>query len=178
MGAILYKRLDAQEITPGLLEGFCRHQEVKRCWRRENGAWVLKDDPFTEEWGRQELDRCTQGLMRTAAGGGAVFAALVDGRAVGFASVEKEPLGAQGQYLQLSNIHVSHERRGQGIGKKLFSMACGAARELGAKKLYISAHSSQETQAYYKAMGCVEALEYDPRLTAAEPYDCQMELVL
>jgi ribosomal protein S18 acetylase RimI-like enzyme len=178
LGTILYKRLGAEDVTLGLLDGFHRYQEVKRCWRKENGAWVLKDVPFTEEWDGQELAHLTQELAHTVASGGAVLAALENGVVAGFASVENEPLGTQGQYLQLSNIHVSFEHRGRGIGKTLFFMACQEARELGAKKLYISAHSAEETQAYYKAMGCTEALEYDPRLTEAEPCDCQLEFVL
>jgi hypothetical protein len=46
---------------------------------------------------------------------------------------------------------------------------------MGAQKLYISAHSSQESQAFYKAMGCVEAMEYNKRLVSEEPCDCQLE---
>ena len=46
------------------------------------------------------------------------------------------------------------------------------------KKLYISAHSAVESQAFYKKMGCVEAEEYDPAHTAAEPCDCQLEYLL
>lgn len=49
---------------------------------------------------------------------------------------------------------------------------------MGAKKLYKSAHSSQETQAFYQAIGCVEAVEYNESLIAAEPYDCQLEYIL
>ncbi len=49
---------------------------------------------------------------------------------------------------------------------------------MGAKKLYISAHSSQETQAFYSSMGCIEAREYNKTLVAKEPYDCQLEYSL
>lgn len=51
-------------------------------------------------------------------------------------------------------------------------------KESGAKKLYISAHSSEETQAFYKALGCVEAKEYNSKLVAEEPCDCQLEYSL
>jgi len=65
-----------------------------------------------------------------------------------------------------------------GIGKRLFSLICRKAKEMGAKKLYISAHSSQETQAFYKTMGCIEAVEYNDELVAREPCDCQLEYKL
>ena len=42
-------------------------------------------------------------------------------------------------------------------------------------KLYISGHSAVETQAFYKAMGCVEAKEYNQKHVELEPYDCQLE---
>ena len=47
--------------------------------------------------------------------------------------------------------------------------------EKKAKKLYISAHSAVESQAFYKAMGCVEAEEYNAEHVEKEPYDCQLE---
>ena len=67
------------------------------------------------------------------------------------------------------------EYRCQGIGRKLFSMACEEARLLGADKLYISAHSSKESQAAYRALGCTPAEEVNEKLAAAEPCDVQME---
>ena len=70
------------------------------------------------------------------------------------------------------------ELRGQGIGRVLFAAAARWAAEQGGQKLYISAHSAVESQAFYKRMGCVEAEEYDPAHTAAEPCDCQMECAL
>jgi len=59
-----------------------------------------------------------------------------------------------------------------------FVIACEAGRRLGAEKLYISAHSSKESQAFYHAIGCIEAKEYNRELSEAEPCDCQLEFVL
>ena len=56
-------------------------------------------------------------------------------------------------------FQISEEYRRQGIGRKLFSMACEEVRRLGADKLYISAHSSKESQAAYRALGCMPAEE-------------------
>ena len=49
------------------------------------------------------------------------------------------------------------------------------AKQKGAKKLYISAHSAVESQAFYKSMGCVEAEVYNKKHVEDEPYDCQLE---
>lgn len=93
----------------------------------------------------------------------------------GFTSVEAKLFGSENEYLDLSSIHVSEELRGKGVGKELFIIAKKWARGRGARKLYISAHSSVESQAFYKRMGCVEAEEYDKEHVEREPYDCQLE---
>ena len=49
------------------------------------------------------------------------------------------------------------------------------AKQIGAIKLYISAHSAVESQAFYKSMGCVEAEIYNQKHVEDEPYDCQLE---
>ena len=49
------------------------------------------------------------------------------------------------------------------------------AKQKGAKKLYISAHSAVESQAFYKSMRCVEAEVYNKKHVEDEPYDCQLE---
>ena len=92
--------------------------------------------------------------------------------------MEGRPLGKAGNYRDLSSLHVSEECRGMGIGRALFEAAADWSRNQGGEKLYISGHSAVETQAFYRAMGCVEAQEYDPVHTAAEPYDCQLEFAL
>ena len=61
------------------------------------------------------------------------------------------------------------------MGRALFLAAKGWARERGGRKLYISAHSAVESQAFYKAMGCVEAEVYHQGHVEEEPYDCQLE---
>ena len=83
--------------------------------------------------------------------------------------------GVTAKYVQLVCFQVSEEYRRQGIGRKLFSMVCEEARQLCADKLYISAHSSKESQAAYRALGCTPAEEINEELAAEEPFDVQME---
>ena len=93
----------------------------------------------------------------------------------GFVSVELSLFGGEHRYMDLSSIHVSEDMRGTGIGKTLFQTAKKWAKEKGAGKLYISAHSAVESQAFYRKMGCVEAQLYHSKHVEAEPYDCQLE---
>lgn len=175
MKTIICKELKENEISIELFSSFNRYQEVNKCWRKENGEWVLKEIAFNEQWGIDEykyLVKCLQNTLKT---GGVVLGAFHNNALVGFASIEKQFFGSGKEYIQLSSIHISYESRGMGIGKKLFYIMCQKAKENGAKKLYISAHSSEETQAFYKILGCVEAIEYNAKLVAKEPCDCQLE---
>ena len=178
MGPIIYKELEVSEINKELFSSFDRYQEVKNCWRKEGGKWLLREVAFTEQWGSDEYEFLTQCLQNTVRQEGAVFGAFDDEELIGFASLEGQFWGSQNQYLQLSSIHTSFGKRGSGIGKKLFSLVCHKAKQRGAEKLYISAHSSEETQAFYKTLGCVEAAEYNDDLVSKEPFDCQLEYKL
>lgn len=175
---VQYRALIENEICRKLFFGFIRRQVVTKCWRREKGEWVIRDDPFIDDWTEADFQTLISCLKNTAATGGVVYGAFADDTLKGFASVESDFLGSGGQYLDLSSIHVSEDARGAGIGKALFLMAKEWARKKGAKKLYISAHSAVESQAFYKNMGCVEALEYDRRHVDLEPFDCQLECAL
>lgn len=69
--------------------------------------------------------------------------------------------------------------RRQGIGRLLFREAVSAAARMGAEKLYISAHSAAETQAFYRGLGgCLDAREILQFHADKEPYDCQLEYLL
>lgn len=178
-----YRTLAPEEMIPALFNHFERHQEVTHCWRKDGGEWVLKDIAFTEEWGPAEYEELCGHLQNTLSTSGAVLGAFQGSALVGFGSVENKPMGSAppdgvGQYLQLSSLHVSNGLRGGGIGAELFRRLAAQAAALGAQKLYISAHSSRETQAFYARMGCVEALEYDAALVALEPCDCQLEYTI
>lgn len=173
------RRLDAGEIAPALFAGFDRRQEVNLCWRRgPDGSWEVRPDPFTDDWTAKELADLIADLAKTAACGGAVFAAFTEGRMAGFCSLSGKPSGSRGQYRDLTNLHVSRESRGQGIGRQLFAQAAAEGRRMGGERLYLSAHSADETQRFYRNLGCCDAEEIIPAHVKAEPFDCQLEFLL
>ena len=175
---IEYRELKADEISRELFRRFKRYQKVTKRWEKENAAWLLKKVFSIENWSEEDFAYLVKCLKHTIEAGGAVCGAFGKETLVGFFSVEKEPFGERRGYVQLSSIHVSYEHRGCGIGRQLFLMAADKARQFGGRKLYISAQSSEETQAFYKSMRCSEALEYKQSLTKAEPADCQLEYIL
>lgn len=173
-----YRELKGKEIDRQLFEKFERHQKVTQCWRKINGKWIIKDIAFIDQWSEDDYNQLIECLKNTLKTDGIVYGVFSEDTLKGFVSVENEFIGKNQEYLDLSSIHVSEDMRGHGIGKILFKMAAKWAKAQGAKKLYISAHSSVESQAFYKAMGCTEALEYNQKHVEKEPCDCQLEYVL
>ncbi len=173
-----YRTLTEDEINRALFAHFIRHQTVGKCWRRDHGAWVIRDDPFIDDWSEADYHMLVSCLKHTVVTGGFVYAAFHDGALKGFVSVEPELFGDEHRYLDLSSIHVSEDMRNKGIGTALFLAAKAWAKAHGAKKLYISAHSAVESQAFYHQMGCIEAALYNQAHVDAEPYDCQLECKL
>lgn len=178
MAEITYRSLAYSEIDTNLFSTFVRRQIVKDCWRKVDEQWTIKSDPFIDDWSANDYVFLVKCLRNTICTGGMVFGAFSGENLKGFVSVERILFGSEKQYADLSSIHVSQDMRGEGIGRKLFMEAKAYAKKCGAKKLYISAHSAVETQAFYKAMGCVEALEYNQQHVEKEPFDCQLECAL
>lgn len=173
-----YRELQYNEINVQLFKDFNRYQEVTHSWRKINGEWVIQENKFIDQWDKNDFEELVICLRTTTETGGVVFGAFDKGMLKGFASVEGIPLGMKQEYLDLTSLHVSSELRGKGIGSELFKLACTWAKKQRAKKLYISAHSSVESQGFYKSLGCIEAVEYDNSHIERAPNDCQLEYVL
>lgn len=181
-----YRMIDSEELDFSLFKHFIRRQTVNLCWRRENGTmglegfgpWTIRPDPFIDDWSPEDylfLVSCLQNTLKT---GGALFGAFADGQLKGFVSVESKRFGPETEYLDLSSLHVSSDFRRRGAGRKLFMLAADWAKSKGAEKLYISSHSADETQRFYRSLGCVDAVYTDPHHAETEPYDCQLEFLL
>lgn len=177
-GNIEYRMIDYEEVSTGLFQEFRRHQNVTKCWRKEEGRWCIKDIAFVDDWSQNDYECLVDSLKKNLAEGGMVYGAFKQNSLKGFTSVSGTLFGSGGEYLDLVEIYVSEELRGQGVGTELFMKVKEWAKQHGAEKLYISAHSAVESQAFYKSMGCVEAQEYSVRHVEKEPCDCQLECLL
>ena len=172
-----YRKIEADELTLSLFRSFIRRQKVTKCRRRIDGRWTVPDAPFIDVWNQNDYRTLLDELQQILKNGGQVFGAFCENELKGFAAVDGTPFGSRNQYCDLIHLYVSEELRRQGIGKVLFHEAKRFASQK-AEKLYISAHSAIESQAFYRAMGCVEASEYDPKHIEKEPFDCQLECPL
>ena len=173
-----YKRLDNNNFTGHSLDDFVRHQAVTECLRKTDNGWELVPIVFEENWSQEQCRKIAEDVVHHISLDQTGFGAFDGERIIGFAIVSHRIFGAAARYVQLVCFQISEEYRRQGIGRKLFSMACEEARQLSADKLYISAHSSKESQAAYRALCCTPAKEINEELAAAEPFDVQMEYKL
>lgn len=175
---IHYEKLNKRNFHVHSLDDFIRHQQVQECWRAVDGEWKLVLISFEENWTLTECREIAQDIALHMEKDQTAFGAFDRGKLVGFITVSHNMFGNTAKYLELVCFQVSEPYRGKGIGRILFQQACEEARRLGAEKLYISGHSSKESQAAYKALGCVHAKEINQKLAEEEPYDVQLEYFL
>ncbi|MBO4988775.1 MAG: GNAT family N-acetyltransferase [Clostridia bacterium] len=178
MENFVYVELTATNFYFNSLDNFKRHQNVKKCWRKVGDGYTLLPIAYTEKWSLPECRELAQKILYQLSLGAIAYGAIKDNRIVGFALILNQRFGSKNQYIDLAEFYVSKPYRRKGIGKALFQMSCIAAKKLGGKKLYISAHSAEESIAAYKSYGCTLAKEINQSLAAREPCDLQLEFAL
>lgn len=175
---IMCKVLGLEDLKDTFLHGFNRYQVTDQVVFKDNHLYKVKSDYFIDDWDDNKKSRVIHDLRTCIAEGGKVIGAYEEEALAGFANIKSPFFGSQMKYIELPYIHISRERRGTGIGKKLFTKCCEEAKILGAEKLYIAAHPSVESQGFYTAMGCIEAVEINEKIVSREPLDIQLEKIL
>lgn len=178
MQNFLYKELTQTDLHVKSLIKFNRFQETTKTWVNHDGELRLEDTHFVDEWDAKKKAQVIESLQQCISNGGIVVGAYQENTLIGFANFKNHSFGSNNQYLELSYIHVSNEIRHAGIGRRMFTICCDKARARGCKKLYISAHPAQATQAFYNAMGCGSAQEINQEIFKQEPLDIQLEYIL
>ena len=153
-----------------------RSEVIHNTYSVERGELVLKPDYFDAKgWPPGEAE-CYGPILLDCFDRGAAFYGAFDGaRLVGAAVLECKFIGQPSDQLQLVFLHVDCRYRNRGLGKTLFEKAVEKAKQLGAKRLYISATPSENTVRFYLRLGCVVTNEINPELFALEPDDVHLE---
>lgn len=153
-----------------------RREIVERVYRLEDGELRLGPGYFdVQGWPADTLQNMPPLLNEIYDRGGEFFAAFDDDQLVGVSVLDTLWRGAGGDLLQLEFLHVSRDYRGRGLGAQLFEQARSAARERGARGLYISATPSENTINFYQRQGSVVMATPDAELFAFEPEDIHLE---
>jgi N-acetylglutamate synthase-like GNAT family acetyltransferase len=156
-----------------------RTEVIEQVYYLVDGNLVLRDEFYDMKgWNASELDRCIAHLFYICDRNGTLFGAFVEERLVGVSALESEFIGKDKDQLQLYFHHVDSNYRHNGVGGRLFRNAVMKAKELGAKRLYVSATPSKNTIGFYLHMGCSLASEVNPELFELEPQDIHLEFVL
>lgn len=173
---IYYRELELEECDR--ISEIDASHFIKRVWRNVDGEYrLLSINYYEPDWPdgyRAYRDK----LQSTIADGGFAIGAFRANRLVGFATLNPQQFGGTARYVLLDSMFVSREVRGKGIGKLLFRSCVDQARKWGADKLYLCASSNEDTVAFYKKLGCTEAVEINQRLYAEDERDIQLEYVL
>jgi N-acetylglutamate synthase-like GNAT family acetyltransferase len=159
--------LTQENFDENSLDEYKRTQNVQKVYRRNNGEYELVDMPYVEEW---NLERKRQ-IARNISSDAYISYVALDHKVVGFIGLIKN---LKDDYMILDMMHVSADCRGMGLGRKLFEIGKREAQKAGAKALYISACSSEETIAFYRAMGAKLTDHPIEEIAEDEPYDLQM----
>jgi GNAT superfamily N-acetyltransferase len=151
-----------------------RREYIANIYRLVDGALQLQAHNFdVPGWPADTLAHMPPLLYTMYKRGARFFAAFDDRRGreqlAGVSVLDTLPRGERGDLLQLECMHVGRDYRGKGLGTRLFEQARSAARDLGAKGLYISATPSENTIRFYQARGATVLATPDPELFALEP---------
>ena len=160
--------LSTENFNLDSLDHYPRKQDVKKVYRKLNGEYILVDCVYTEDW---DLEKRRSVAKDISSDEYITYLAIEKDEVVGFIGLKKDLVES---YMILDMMQVSASYRGRGIGRKLFDEGKKEARKAGAEALYISACSSEETIAFYKAMGAELTDCPIKEIAESEPYDLQM----
>lgn len=169
---IKYIEIVSNSLSDDFLVGFSRYQVTERCFKLIEGSLEVIDYHWIDEWNEEKLRSIATEIKERKS---ISILAIEEDIVVGFAVLD---LDNYGEYLNLMYLHVDSDKRGIGIGKKLFSLIINLVERHNYKKLYISGNPSFNTIKFYQGRGCTLVDEVIPELYAEEPYDIHMEYLI
>jgi len=151
---------------------------IKRAWRSVNGIKQWIDLNWLDEDYPNGYDDHFEALQTTFEHGGFAIGAFDNDRLVGFISINREEFGNQYKYVLLDQLFVDNKYQDKGIGKQLFYQSVEKTKGWGVDKFYICAGSSEDTLAFYYALGCIDAKEINQHIFEDDENDMQLEYAL
>jgi len=153
-----------------------RSEIVENVYYLRDGVLVLETEYYDMKgWPPGEAELYTPILYDCFDRGGTFHAIFEDSEMAGAVVLESRFIGKAKDQLQLKFLHVGRGNRKKGWGRFLFEKAVERAKELGAKRLYISSTPSESTVNFYLHLGCEVTGEIDRELFELEPEDIHLE---
>jgi GNAT superfamily N-acetyltransferase len=177
VSTITYRSLDISELDR--FEEIDRAEVTDHIYYLRQGQLVLEEEHWElNGWPQGDLPGIKGKLHTCLDEGGAAWGAFDGDRLVGIAALDGRWYRSARDTLDLYFLHVSNDCRHNGIGRTLVEMTKERAREMGAKRLFVSGLPSLNTIRFYQAMGFDIAQDVDPRLFEREPEDIHMDMGL
>jgi len=156
-----------------------RSEVIDHVYYLRDGKLVLQAEHYDMTgWPDGEPEQYTPILHDCFDRGGIFYGAFEGAGLAGVAVLESQFIGVRKDQLQLKFLHVGRTFRGQGLGRRLFKRAERRARDLGARKLYMSSTPSENTVRFYLNLGCVVTDEVNAELYDLEPGDIHLEYTI
>ena len=169
------RELERQEVRD--VWSIDRAEVIDKIYYRDGNELVLKPEHYDMKgWPPGEPEHYGPILLDCFDRGGTFYGAFDGEKLIGTAVLESRFIGQGKDQLQLKFLHVSRGHRQAGLGRTLFEKAVERARELGARRLYISSTPSENTVRFYLRRGCRVTEDVDPALFELEPEDIHLEL--
>lgn len=169
-----YRNLEIDEVDK--IKEIDATYYIKNAWRKVNGEYKLVEINWTDYELPNGLPWHLEHFRNTLMNGGYAFGCFNNNILIGYCTLERDIFGVSSKYVLLDQLFVSKDFRNKRVGRHLVSMCMEQARKIGADKLFICAGSSENTIAFYKKIGCVDADEVRQDLYEEDPRDIQLEL--
>lgn len=156
-----------------------RREIINQVYRNQNGTLVIEDKYFDiKGWNLEELEHSIKELYDLYDKGGIFIGAFTNHKFIGIIALDCKFIGSRNDQLQIVFLHVEHNYRDKGLGTNLMNIVIKKAKNMGAKKLYISATPSKHTVDFYMSLGCNLASEINSELFQLEQEDIHLELLI
>lgn len=156
-----------------------RREVIEAVYHYRDGALdLVKEHWDVPEWSSRDKQQKIEWLREMHNRGGTIFGAFDESKVVGLIALDNEYIGRNNDQFNLAELHVSKQYRKMGVATALVELVKQKAREMGVKKLYVSATPSQNTVHFYMKRGFRLAQEVNQKLLELEPEDIHMELDL
>lgn len=176
------KNIDFREVRIdecGKMKDIDPQHYIKNAWRLVDGKRQLVEIDYHEKSWPDGFERYYNELIEIIKADGVAFGAFdSEEKLLGIATLKKQHFGKSAKYVLLDSMFVTYEKRGLGLGKALFNLCVEKSRDWNVDKIYICAGSAEDTIAFYKGIGCVDALEINEKLYTDDPRDMQLEYIV
>jgi len=172
-----FRSIERNEIEK--IRNLDRSEIIDQIYYYKNDELILVDEHHDiSGWEPKNLEEIVSNLYFNYDRKATIYGAFEDTKMIGLVALDSEFIGKNNDTLLLDFLHVDKSYRKIGVGDTLFEMIAKKAKELGAKKLYISATPTKNTIQFYFNRGCELTEELNNKLYELEPEDIHLQFDL